>query len=213
MKVYLLPGIACDHRLFDRIDLNGYDVVKLDWPCFRPNTTLSDIAMDLRERINAEEPHVFIGVSMGGMVAQELAVLTHPQRVVLISSWTHRSEWPWFVRFGSLIGAGRFASMNVIRATWPLKRILGSRDAVSDRLLFDMAMKEGEGQIKRGVQAILHWKGSSWQGPTVRIHGDNDALMPISKVKADVVVKGGTHAMVLCQAEAVSAAINAALAG
>ena len=35
MKVYLLPGIATDHHLFDRLDLNGLDVVKLDWPRFR----------------------------------------------------------------------------------------------------------------------------------------------------------------------------------
>jgi len=211
MHVYLLPGIACDHHLFDRIDLHGFDVVKLDWPRFKKGCSLADIAKDLLPLVDITQPHVLAGVSMGGMVAQELAVLTNPLKVVLISTWTHPREWPWFVRLGARTGAAALINGTTMRLSWPVKRVLGSRDAATDRFLMDMAWKEGPEQIRRGADAVLHWKGSSWTGPTVRIHGGHDALMPIGNLTADHVIADGTHTMVWGQAQAVSAALRTTL--
>ncbi|MFZ1686527.1 MAG: alpha/beta hydrolase [Flavobacteriales bacterium] len=213
MKIYLLPGIACDHRLFARLDLNGHDVVKLDWPRFREGASVKDIAVDLLPLVDAAQPHVLVGVSLGGMVVQEIASMTNPHKVVLVSTWTAPREWPWFVRLGAALRAGALVNSTTMRMSWPVKRALGSRDMDTDRFLMDMAWKEGPAQIRRGVQAVLRWKGSTWTGSTIRIHGDHDGLMPMTRIRADHVVRGGTHAMVYCQAEAVSAALRTALTG
>lgn len=211
MKVYLLPGIACDHRLFDRIDLNGFDAVKLDWPHFRDGCDLADIAKDLAPAVDATQPHVLVGVSMGGMVASELALITKPERVVLISTWTGPSEWPWFVRWSARMHAEVLINSLTMRLAFPARRLLGARDEATDRFLMAMALKAGPTEIRRATRAILQWKGSRWNGPTVRIHGAKDALMPLPLVRADHVVPDGTHAMIYCQPEAVSAALRTAL--
>lgn len=211
MKVYLLPGIACDHHLFDRIDLGGFDVVKLDWPRFRRGTTLEEIALDLVPHINKSEPHILVGVSMGGMVAQELALITNPVKVILISTWTGPQEWPRFVRFGAAVGVQRVITNTAMKAVWPVKRFLTGQDARTAEALREMALREGPQQIRRGLSAIFRWRGSRWKGPVVRIHGDKDRLMPIQQLQPDHVVRGGAHAMVYCHANAVSAALRAAL--
>lgn len=210
MTIYLLPGIGCDHRLYDRIDLAGLDVVKLDWPEFPKGCTLATIAQELSGQVNANEPHILAGVSMGGMVAQELAAITKPVKVVLISSWTGPNEWPLLARAGSAFQLHRSITHFTMWATWPIKRVLGRRDRETDRLLWEMACKETAHKIRIGTGAILRWKGSPWNGPLARIHGDADLVVPM-RFPVDQVVRGGAHIMVLTQAEEVSSALRAAV--
>ncbi len=210
MKVYLLPGIGCDPRLYDRIDLSGIDVVKLAWPDFPPGCTLASIAEEMSRKVRKDEPHILVGVSMGGMVAQELAEITKPVKVVLISSWTGPGEWSLLARAGSAFQSYRSITHFTMWATWPVKRILGRRDRATDRLLWEMACEETARKIRIGTGAILRWKGSPWKGPLMRIHGDSDVVVPM-RFPVDHVVRGGPHIMVLTRAEEVTRLLRLAL--
>lgn len=210
MKVYLLPGVGCDARLFERLELNGFDVVKLEWPAFHADSTLTSIAQELKAGIDAGGPHALVGVSMGGMVAQELAVLTGPRKVVLISSWTGPKEWPPFVRISARLGLYRTIRDWSMRAAWPLKRLVDRRERDIDALLWDMARTQTARKIRFGTQAILRWPGSRWTGPVVRIHGDRDIVTPL-RFPVDHVVKDGQHVMILTRAAEISALLRKVL--
>ncbi len=210
MIIYLLPGIGCDERLFDRIDLGGYHIVKLRWPDFPKGCTLADIARELSAHVDATVPHVLVGVSMGGMVAQELASITKPEVVILVSSWTGPHEWPMFVRISARLGLHAFITHFTMWLTWPVKRTLGRRDRSTDKLLWEMACAQTARKIRRGTGAILRWKGSTWKGPLVRIHGDGDRVIPL-RFPVDHIVEGGAHIMVLMRAEEVSRLVCAAI--
>lgn len=210
MKLYLLPGVGCDGRLFGRLDLQGLDVVHLEWPAFEADDTLGRIAGRLREQVRADEPHVLAGVSMGGMVAQELAVLTRPAKVVLISSWTGPREWNLLTRVNARLGLHRAIRDWTVRAVWPVKRLIDRRAADIDALLLEMALRQGAVQLRRGTAAIMRWKGSSWDGPLVRIHGDKDIVTPL-RFPVDQVVRGGQHTMVLTRAPEVAHLLRKAL--
>jgi len=203
MVVYLLPGIGCDHRLFDGIDLKGSKTVAMDWPSFPEDCTLTSIAQELAAQVDRDKPHVLVGVSMGGMVAQELAVLTNPVKVVLISSWTGPQEHPPSLKFMKMLRWWWVVNSFTLWATWPLKRFLGKRDRVADKLLYDMAVSETAAKIRTGLGAVMNWKGSPWKGPVARIHGNNDLVIPL-RFPVDHVVKGGEHVMVLTRAGEVS---------
>ncbi len=210
MTVYFLPGVGCDERLFGRLDLSGLNVVTLRWPEFRADDTLRSIAQRMMPTVDASEPHALVGVSMGGMVAQELAALTYPRKVILISSWTGPKEWPPFVRISARLGLSTFIRDWAMRLAWPLKRVIDRRAADIDALLWDMAKQQGAGQIRRGTQAILRWEGSPWKGTLVRIHGDKDIVTPL-RFPVDHTVKGGQHVMVLTRAEEVTMLLRSAL--
>lgn len=207
MKVYLLPGIGCDRRLYQRIDLAGLDTVFLDWPDFPLGCSLGSIARELSARVDVDEPHILVGVSMGGMVAQELAALTNPVKVVLISSWIGPHEWPLHARLGSTFKLHHLITHFTAWASWPVKRVLGRRDRATDRLLWEMARKETARKIRTGTGAILRWQGSPWKGRVVRIHGDADRVVPL-RFPVDHVVSGGAHIMVLTRAEEVTRALR-----
>jgi pimeloyl-ACP methyl ester carboxylesterase len=210
MTLYLLPGVGCDHRLFGRLELAGMDVRYLEWPPFPKGCTLEELAQAMRPQVAADRPHILGGVSMGGMVAQELALLTHPRKVILISTWEGPQEFPWHVRVAKVLGLGALIGGFTMRATWPMKRILGQRDRATDRLLFDMAVQQTATKIRHGVQAVLRWNGSRWGGPVVRIHGSADHVIPL-RFPADHVVPGGAHIMVLTRAAEISQWVRAAV--
>ena len=211
VTIYLLPGVGCDHRLYDRLELPaGHRVVKLDWPAFEEDDTLARIAERLLPRVSPDGPHVLVGVSMGGMVAQELALLTKPVKVVLISSWTGPQEWPPFVRVSAKLGLYRTIRDWTMRVAWPLKRMIDRREGSVDALLWDMACKQTARQLRLGTAAILRWKGSRWAGPLVRIHGDKDIVTPL-RFPVDHLVKGGQHVMVLTSPREVSGLLAGAV--
>lgn len=204
MIIYALPGVGCDHRLYDRIEWPAeHKVIKLDWPPFVANDSLPAIAERMAAKISADEPHMLVGVSMGGMVAQELAALTHPRKVVLISSWTGPQEWTPFVRMSARLGLFRTIRDWSMRAVWPVKRLVDRRENKVDELLWNMARDQSAQQLRRGTGAVLRWKGSPWDGPLVRIHGDRDLVTPL-RFPVDHLVQGGQHVMVLTRAPEIS---------
>ncbi|MCO5273411.1 MAG: alpha/beta hydrolase [Flavobacteriales bacterium] len=212
MILYLLPGVGCDRRLFSRLQLPGMEVNVLEWPAFPPGCTIGDLAEVMQEGVDKARPHVLAGVSLGGMVAQELALLTRPEKVLLISTWTGPREWPPRVRLAHALGLPALIRPATMCVTWPVKRILGPRPRDIDKLLWDMAVDQGAHQIRRGVEAVLRWKGSTWKGPVYRIHGDNDHVIPL-RFAADRIVPDGGHIMVLTKADEVSQALVEAVGG
>lgn len=203
MTIYFLPGVGCDSRLFSRIKLPGHEMVLLEWPPFPKGCTVEELAAEMRSGVDAAKPHMLAGVSLGGMVAQELALLTGPEKVILISTWTGPKEWPPQVRAAEWLGTSWVIGSFTMWATWPFKRFLGQRDRVTDKLLWDMAKKETAAKIRRGVEAVMRWKGSSWKGAVARIHGTDDHVIPL-RFPVDHAVKGGGHVMILTRPEEIS---------
>ncbi len=207
----MLPGLGTDRRLFSRLDLQGLPVRFLDWPAYKAGCALSDIAHMLREQVDADRPHIIAGVSMGGMVAQELAALTQPRKVVLISSWTGPHEWTWTTKLGARLHVQHVITDATLRATWPMKEFLvGKGNPEIDQLLFEMACKEGGAKFRHGLNAIFRWKGSPWSGPLVRIHGGADRVTPL-RFPVDHLIEGGGHSMIINNPIAVGRAFRAVL--
>lgn len=213
MDIYLLPGLGTDRRLFSRLGLDDARIHYLEWPNYGPGWTLERIAEALLPAVDSSRPHILAGVSMGGMVAQELAMRTGPERVVLISSWTGPHEWPRHVRIAKTLRLHHLVTEATMRAMWPLKQwLIGGGDPAIDRLLFDMACAQTARRVRCGMDAVLRWKGSRWKGPVVRIHGGGDRLMPL-RFPVEQLVPHGSHSMVVYQPDEVRHALLGALGG
>jgi pimeloyl-ACP methyl ester carboxylesterase len=211
MDVYCIPGLGTDRRLFSRLPLERFGAHVLEWPAYGKDHDLRHIATVLADRVDTSRPHVLVGVSMGGMVAQEMAALTGPSKVVLISSWTGPHEMPPHVRLARALRLYTLVNETTMRGTWPLKQwLVGMGNKEVDRLLFDMACAQTALRVRQGMRAVLHWKGSPWKGQLVRIHGDRDLLMPL-RFPVDHVVRGGTHSMVIHKPHEVAQALAQAL--
>ena len=87
-KLILIPGLGTDERLFERQRSAFPDLWVPPWILVRGNEGLADYAARMAGVIanKQTEPFVLGGVSLGGMLAYEIARHVKPQAVVLIAS-------------------------------------------------------------------------------------------------------------------------------
>jgi pimeloyl-ACP methyl ester carboxylesterase len=213
MDVYLLPGLGADHRLFGRLELPGHTLHYLDRPEVPAGSTMADIARLLASRVNAQVPHALVGVSMGGMEAQELAALTHPRKVVLISSWKGPQEMPAHLKLLRGTHPERLLSKIFMQGSLPVIRWqMGVEKPEEVQLLDSFLQLTSLEQLRVQISACLHWEGPAQPVPgLVHLHGDRDRLMPLSNIQGAQIVKGGGHFMVFSHGAEVSALVAKAL--
>jgi pimeloyl-ACP methyl ester carboxylesterase len=218
MDVHLIPGLGADSRLFGRLKLPGHTLHYHAWPVIGDRPALRDYAQELASRIDKRVPHVLIGVSMGGMVAQEMAAITKPTRTIIISSWKGRHEMPWNISALRGLHPERLLTDTTVRRVVPMLRLLrytlGLEDRLSQELGQRMLASFSARDLRAMVTAVVTWDGPA--APVqelVHIHGDKDRLMPIARIRDPIVIRGGTHFMVFSKPEEVSAAVAAAMKG
>ncbi|HMC96701.1 MAG TPA: alpha/beta hydrolase [Flavobacteriales bacterium] len=213
MDLYLIPGLGADQRLFSKLDLGGHVAHFLDWPSMPEGSRLKDFAHELAEKVDATEPHALIGVSMGGMVVQELAALTKPARVIIISSWKGPHEMSTPIRLMRGTHPERMLTPALMKHTLPVVRWQMGVEGAEDVALFDALVRAHPiEQLKVQINACLGWEGpASPVEHLVHIHGDQDRLMPIANIAGAQVIPGGTHFMVYSKAAEVGTAVRRAL--
>ncbi len=213
MDLYLIPGLGTDKRLFRKLDPGSHDLHFLEWPVMPEGSSLADYARALASQVDAARPHALIGVSMGGMVAQELAPITHPQKVVIVSSWKGPQEMPQPLRLLRGTHPERILTPAVLKPMVPLIRWqMGVADPDDVKLFDQLIAVHSIDQLKTQVNACLTWGGPDHVvKDLVHIHGDHDRLMPVANIHGAQVIAGGSHFMVHSKAREVSEAVKAAL--
>ncbi|MEQ9186337.1 MAG: alpha/beta hydrolase, partial [Cryomorphaceae bacterium] len=94
-KIYLIPGQGSDARIFSKIEFpEGYEVVYVAYELPNEGESMADYARKLARQIEEDTGFILIGVSLGGMLASEIAEFKHPKQVILIASAQNANELP-----------------------------------------------------------------------------------------------------------------------
>jgi pimeloyl-ACP methyl ester carboxylesterase len=210
----LLPGLGADHRLFDSQREAFPDLEVPPWIEPRPREPLADYAQRLAHTLRPSRPLVLGGVSLGGMVAWELARHLNPAALVLIATCrAPRSISPWFRLFAAL--GGRMPEM-LVQATKPFSvltagRLSGAGPHAS--LCLRMYRDSNPRFVRWAAGAVVDWKPCpSVACPVFQIHGACDRIIPSRRVSADLVVPAGGHLINITHAPLVNRFIAAAAA-
>jgi len=207
-NLYLIPGMATDCRVFKGFDLQNYTVHCIEWASYSDLESLGSYAERLLEQVDTTQPFALAGVSMGGMLALEMAKLHQPEFVALISSAESARELPKFYKMA------RFLPFHKLNTSFLLKLYLatpvamrGVKESADRQLYIQMIRDTGVEFMNWQIDNIIGWKGSS-QGvtcPIFRIHGAADTVIPLSENTVyDQVAEGRTHKMVINHPEIVS---------
>ena len=212
MKVFLVPGLGYDHRIFQRLNLDFHDVVILNWIEPRKNESLADYAQRMFDGLLPEHDKVvLIGHSFGGMICQALASRQKVEEVVLISSVRSRSEIPLIFKLVSPLGLHHIFTKELCIKT--LKYWGGAHgfETEAEKNLF-------KGMVGAQSNTFLQWALnmlSQWKAPKLipntglfQIHGTDDRTFPFDKILTpSFVVQGGSHIMVYKEPESIKSAL------
>lgn len=206
MKIYLLPGLGADERLFRYLDLEGHDVIPVKWTKPGKNESIEEYAAKIAKLIQGEDA-VLIGMSFGGMMSIEIGKIIPLQKIILISSCAQYTELPFTYRLAGKLKLHRILTGGLLkRSHRAMNWVMGAADPLRKNLLADMLRDTDEHFLYWALNKIVSWKNSELPKNVFRIHGDRDKVLPFRK--ADYVVKNGGHLMVANRAGEVSAAIN-----
>ena len=201
MKVYFISGLAADSRVFKHIELPpGYETIYLDWIDPQKEESLSSYAGRLAEKIDATQPFALIGLSMGGMMAAEIARIYRPAVTILLSSVPVHSQLPYYFSWAYRLKLHKIVPVGLLKSASILKRGL-TPDSREDKLVLKQVIKESDPAfIRWAMNAILSWKNEDIPQPYWHIHGTRDEILPLKYTRPTHLVQGGNHLMIMSKA-------------
>jgi len=199
IPVYFMPGLAASSKIFERIHLpeEQFEVHLLEWFLPRHSESLESYAKRMAAEIKHDDA-VLIGVSFGGILVQEISKIKPVRKTIIISSVKCKDEFPMRMklikntRAYKLIPTSIFSNVEFLLKYGPGEKVKERLElykmylSVNDKVYLDWAIKH-----------VLIWNRKKIDEKVIHIHGDHDDVFPIKNIKNCIVVKGGTHAMIL----------------
>ena len=212
-NLYCIAGLGADKNVFQYLDLSFIRPVYVDWlPPFE-NEPLQNYAMRLKQQFIHDEHPVIFGLSLGGMLAIEIAKAVPSAKVIIISSAKTKNEIPYYWKIF------RHIRVYKILPEWSVRKnslsrnyFLGAKKEETRNYVKQVAEKADANFYRWAIGAILSWQNETVPSNVFHIHGTNDKLLPSRFIKADKLIANGGHLMILENAEAVSSLIRALIA-
>lgn len=199
IPVYFMPGLAASSAIFERISLptEEFEILLLEWEIPLQNEALSEYAKRITTKIKHENP-VLIGVSFGGILVQEMAKHLNVRKVVIISSVKSNLEFPRRFKIAKTTKAYKLIPLSLLLNIENLAKF-SFGDKVNQRLkLYEKFLSVRDiGYLDWAIEQVILWDREVVDTDVVHIHGDQDEVFPIKNIKNCIVVKGGTHIMIL----------------
>jgi pimeloyl-ACP methyl ester carboxylesterase len=199
IPVYFMPGLAASSAIFERIQLDEvvFEVHLLEWEIPRQRETLHSYAKRMASKIE-EENVVLVGVSFGGVLVQEMATFLKVRKLIIISSVKTNLEVPLRMKIAKSTKAYKLVPTTLLQNIEVLSNFnFGS--AIQQRLkLYEKYLSvRDKNYLEWAIEQMLLWNRTKADKKVIHIHGDADEVFPIKNIKDCIVVKGGTHIMIL----------------
>ncbi|MFV8353864.1 alpha/beta hydrolase [Flavobacterium sp. XS2P14] len=199
IPVYFMPGLAASALIFERIALpkDTFEIHLLEWEIPLDNESLTHYAKRISEKIKHENP-VLIGVSFGGILVQEMSKHLNARKVLIISSVKSNLEFPLRLKLAKTTKAYKLIPMSLILNIESLAKF-SFGEKVNQRLkLYEKFLSVRDIRyLNWAVEQVVLWDRTVIDESVIHIHGDMDDVFPIKNIKDCIVVKGGTHIMIL----------------
>ena len=199
IPVYFMPGLAASIAIFERIKLpeSEFEMFFLEWEIPKEKETLQEYAKRMTEKIVHENP-VLIGVSFGGILVQEMANFISVRKVIIISSVKCNLEFPKRMVLAKSTKAYKLLPISLVQNIESLAKFSFGKK-VNERLkLYEKFLSVRDKRyLDWAIEQVILWERKDVDSEVVHIHGEADDVFPIKYIKNCIVVKGGTHVMIL----------------
>ena len=213
-KLIFFPGLGADSRLFAPQQAAFPEMIVPPWIPPINGEGLADYAARMAAMIPRGEPIVLGGVSLGGMIAYEVARHVRPKAVILIASCRERKGLRIAYRAGGVLWP--IIPKQVFRlaqlSAKPAMRLFGLVSAKHQNTLVEMFREMDPTFMHWAVSAILHWNPPPLANvPLFHIHGRRDRMIPARRVAPDQWIPDGGHLINITHAEEVNEFIRKAI--
>jgi len=191
-NLYCISGLGADYRVFHRLEKH-FNLKHLHWINPEKNESLTDYAKRLSENIDTNDPIHLIGVSFGGIIAQEIAEIIPVKKLILISSFYSNEYIPSI--FKILVGLKLnhlFFPQIICHFSFFNNFSFGVKEKEDKKLLKSIIRDTPRDFFIWATNSLVKWKSHHCQSSFISIHGTKDHVIPFYK-NCDLNLVGAGH--------------------
>jgi len=213
MKVYYISGLGADETVFQFLKIKNASPVFLNWIEPLKNESLEAYAIRFKNEYIPGNG-VIIGLSFGGMLATEIAKKFPGILAILVSSVKVKSEFPVTFGWGKYFPVYKWAPEKLQK--WVMQHLssLFGADTPATKKIYQKIIEKSDMAFTNwALGSMIHWKNKISPVNSINIHGTADKIIPHKNVNWDYEIKGGSHLMIINEAEEISILINRIIEG
>lgn len=206
VTVYFIPGMAAGPEIFSNIRLpkEKYHIEILEWMIPNKGETLTEYAKRMAQRVTAPNP-ILVGVSFGGILAQEMDQFLNLRKLVIISSVKTRKELPKRMRFAGFTKIYKLVPTGLVLSVESLtKYSIGPKSRKRLSLYDKYLYVRDPYYLDWSIEQIVTWKRKNVVPGLIHIQGSKDPVFPIKHIEHCIIIDKGTHVMILNRAGEIS---------
>lgn len=199
IHIYLMPGLGANSRIFEYIKLpeDTFETHWLSWKIPQKKESIHGYAKRMCEEIRHENP-VLVGVSFGGILVQEMAKFLSLKKLIIISSVKSREEIPPSMKLAGTTKLFKILPTSLVNYVGQIEKLPVGDFAKRRIQLYKQYMSvDYPYYLEWAIENMLCWKPSEISKDVIHIHGNEDAVFPIKYIKDPIIIKGGTHIMII----------------
>ena len=197
--VYFISGLGADERVFQFLDLTKTAHYFIRWNEPKKDESLIEYCLKLTEQIDKTSEIILIGVSFGGIIAQEISKIITCKKVIIISSVKSENEFSWQLKLARKLQIHKIIPVWVLRFSNKLTAnyFFGTESKTESKLLHQIIKDTDPRFLIWAIHQIMNWKNKIYPQNLVHIHGSSDRIFPIKYIKNVVTLPKSGHFMIV----------------
>ncbi len=197
--VYFISGLGADERVFQFLKLPSIERKFIKWIETRKKENINDYALRLIEQIDTTQEVILIGVSFGGIIAQEIGKLINCKKIIIISSIKIDAEFSWQMKLArktqihTIVPTCLLIWSNKLSADY----YFGTETKQESFLLQQIILDTDPVFMRWAIHQIMNWRNESYPSNLIHIHGAKDRIFPINCIKNSIEIPNGGHFMIV----------------
>ena len=203
IHVYCMPGMAASPAIFEYIKLpkESFELHFLEWSVPVNGISFVDYAKNMCSKIQHENV-VLLGVSLGGLLVQEMSKYIEVRKVVIVSSVKTRYELPKRMIFARYTSVHKLLPTGLVNNVELLAKYAFGESVTKRLSLYEKYLSvRDKSYIDWSIHELVNWKQEVPCEKLVHIHGEKDPVFPIENCGNCIHVPNGTHTMIIHRAK------------
>lgn len=200
--IYFISGLGADERVFKFLDLSQIDHQFIKWNEPKKSESLATYCKKLIEQIDQKHEIILIGISFGGIIAQEIAKIILCKKIIIISSVKSKSEFSWQLKLASGLQIHKIVPLWFLTLSNKLTaNYYFSIESKEESILLHQIIKDTDPKfLVWAIDKIMNWKNESHPKNLYHIHGNADKIFPIKNIRNAIEIPTGGHFMIVNKA-------------
>jgi len=206
--LYLIPGFLTDKTIYKSfLEDKRFDVKVLEFiSANSEDESLESYAGRMALEIDKTKPFSLLGTSFGGILAIEISKIYVPESIIFVSSVKNRGELNPLMKINGISNVLNYVSDNFVKKTITTGYAVGKNIAPPLKKIHSQKIENMVNRIDGKLEKWILKKINNWQGENtfenyLHIHGDKDHVFPIKNIKNCVIIKGGTHNIIISKSK------------